>query len=164
MTRCTASGKPAEGPEDAPTPTEKTILDGQKADHWVLCETERAKGFVRPVRTGYVHVGPPGPRFPLRDLTDEERQRTEGSGWVKFEPYPPGFKGSALGKYWSQVDIDKVDKGCGVLTTMGRSIAETYARQPGYYGSTWCCGCRAYIDVGERGEFVWDGTKERVGT
>jgi hypothetical protein len=164
MTRCTSSGRPAENPEDAPVPTERKLGDGQHADHWVLCETERAKGFVRPVREKYQHVGIAGPKFPLRDLTDEERERTAGSGWVKFEPYPAGYKGSATGRYWTQAKIDSIGKGCGTVTSMPRSIAETYARSPGYYGSTFCCGCGTYLKVGVDGEFVWDGTTERVGT
>ena len=28
---------------------------------------------------------------------------------------------------------------CGTVTTMGQSIAETYARQPNFYGGTFCC-------------------------
>lgn len=53
---------------------------------------------------------------------------------------------------------------CGVVTRMGPSIAETYARNPKFYGSTFCCGCNQYLPVGEHGEFVWDGTDQKVGT
>lgn len=53
---------------------------------------------------------------------------------------------------------------CGVVTRMSRTIAETYARQPDFYSGTFCCGCRDHFPVGKDGEFVWDGTKERVGT
>ena len=53
---------------------------------------------------------------------------------------------------------------CGVVTTMGQALAETYARQPGFYSGTFCCGCAAHFPVGEDGEFVWDGTNEKVGT
>lgn len=52
---------------------------------------------------------------------------------------------------------------CGTVTTMGRKLAETYARDPKFYGATFCVGCRAHRPVGEAGEFVWlDGSK--VGT
>ncbi|NHN55785.1 hypothetical protein G9U51_08345 [Calidifontibacter sp. DB0510] len=52
---------------------------------------------------------------------------------------------------------------CGTVTTMGLPIAETYARNPGFYGGTFCAGCCAHFPVGEQGEFTWlDGTK--VGT
>ena len=53
---------------------------------------------------------------------------------------------------------------CGVVTTMGQTIAETYARDPHFYSGTFCCGCGAHFPVGADGEFVWDGTDERVGT
>jgi hypothetical protein len=43
------------------------------------------------------------------------------------------------------------------------AIAETYARQPTFYGATFCCHCGTHLPVGEQGEFVWeDGS--RVGT
>lgn len=53
---------------------------------------------------------------------------------------------------------------CGVATTMGQTIAETYARDPKFYSGTFCCGCRAHFPVGPDGEFIWDGTDEKVGT
>lgn len=53
---------------------------------------------------------------------------------------------------------------CGTVTTMARALAETYARDPKFYGGTFCCGCGAHLPVGEAGEFVWDGTEEKVGT
>lgn len=53
---------------------------------------------------------------------------------------------------------------CGVVTTMGLALAETYARDPHFYSGTFCCGCGTHFPVGENGEFVWDGTDERVGT
>lgn len=53
---------------------------------------------------------------------------------------------------------------CGVITTMGLSLAETYARDPYFYSGTFCCGCGTHFPVGDDGEFVWDGTKEKVGT
>lgn len=53
---------------------------------------------------------------------------------------------------------------CGTKTTMPAACAETYAVQPEYYGSTFCCGCRDYFPVGADGEFVWPGTDQKVGT
>ena len=94
------------------TPDHRDInpATGQQKAYVVLSAEERAKGFVRPVRTAYVH-----------------------------------------------------DK-CGVLTTMGMALAETYARDPGFYSGTFCVGCRAHFPVGADGEFTWDGTAEKVGT
>jgi hypothetical protein len=49
---------------------------------------------------------------------------------------------------------------CGTTTTMGRTIAETYARDPKFYGATFCCNCGSHFPVGENGEFEWeDGSK-----
>lgn len=53
---------------------------------------------------------------------------------------------------------------CGAVTTMGQTLAETYARDPAFYSGTFCVGCRAHFPVGEDGQFVWDGTDEKVGT
>lgn len=50
---------------------------------------------------------------------------------------------------------------CGAVTTMSQAIAETYARQPSFYGSTYCVHCRMHRPVGE---FVWDGTDQAVGS
>lgn len=52
---------------------------------------------------------------------------------------------------------------CGTATTMGQPIAETYARDPHFYGGTFCAGCRSHFPVGADGQFVWDGTDEKVG-
>jgi len=53
---------------------------------------------------------------------------------------------------------------CGTPTTMGQTIAETYARDPFFYNGTFCCACGAHFPVGPKGEFVWTGTNEKVGT
>lgn len=87
---------------------------GLQKGYVVLSAEERAKGFVRPVRTAYVHDT------------------------------------------------------CGKVTTMARSLAETYARDPKFYSGTFCSTCRSHFPVGEDGQFRWyedDGsTGERVGT
>lgn len=54
-----------------------------------------------------------------------------------------------------------VHKSCGTLTTMGVALAETYARDPKFYGGTFCAGCRKHFPVAE---FVWEGTDEVVGS
>ena len=53
---------------------------------------------------------------------------------------------------------------CGGVTTMGQTLAETYARDPKFYSGTFCCHCGAHFPVGPKGEFVWAGSDERVGT
>lgn len=163
----TTNGQPpAPGHEDAPAP-QPVGPDGQHGAYWVLTPEELAKGFVRPVRNSYSHVGAPPPKQ-LRDLTDEENEHHRGRGYVKFEQYGPE-RAPSVGRFWTAEQLDKVGKGCGTITTMGRQIAETYAAQPDYYGSTFCVKCGTHLPVGEFGEFVWvDGlgriTSERVGT
>lgn len=73
----------------------------------VLSETERAKGFVRPVRRTYVHTV------------------------------------------------------CGTATTMGQALAETYARDPKFYGGTYCVGCQMHKPVAE---FRWGDDGSVVGS
>jgi hypothetical protein len=123
----------------------------------VLSEAERAKGFVRPVRHSYRHVGIQ-PVNPLRDLTEEERTAHADGGYVKFEEYPPD-RDPVSGRFWTQEQLDA--RGCGSTTTMGSALAETYARDPGFYGSTYCVHCMKHLPVGE---FVWEGSEERVGS
>lgn len=146
---------------DDPDKVDRTIgPDGMQRSYLVLSEEERAKGYVRPLRWSYQHVGIPGPAHPLRDLTEDERATFPD--FAKFEPYPSG--GSVTGRFWTQEDLDRVGDGCGVITTMGFELAATYARSPGFYGGTFCAGCRKHFPVGANGEFVWVGTTERVGT
>lgn len=52
--------------------------------------------------------------------------------------------------------------GCGALTTMSLPLAQTYARDPHFYGATYCVRCRKHLPVGEHGEFVWDGPYDPV--
>lgn len=91
------------GSDDEPVPQAEVYL--------VLSAAERAKGFVRPVRSSYVHDDPV--------------------------------------------------QGCGVVTSMGSALAETYARKPDYYGSTYCVGCRRHRPVTE---FHWDKDGKVVGS
>jgi hypothetical protein len=53
---------------------------------------------------------------------------------------------------------------CHTDTTMGQTIAETYARDPYFYCGTFCVNCRAHFPVGPKGEFVWANSQEKVGT
>lgn len=50
---------------------------------------------------------------------------------------------------------------CGAVTTMGQALSETYARDPSFYGATYCCTCRMHRPVGE---FVWDKDGSVVGS
>ncbi len=71
----------------------------QNNKYLVLSDEEKQKGFIRPVRSYYIHDT------------------------------------------------------CGSLTKMGISIAETYARDPKFYGFTYCVACSKHLPVSE---FKWE--------
>lgn len=50
---------------------------------------------------------------------------------------------------------------CGVETKMGLALCETYARNPKFYGSTYCVGCKTHLPVGE---FKWSEDNQIVGS
>lgn len=50
---------------------------------------------------------------------------------------------------------------CGSVTTMGRALSETYARDPSFYGATFCVRCNRHLPVAE---FTWTADGERVGS
>lgn len=129
----------------------------------ILSEEERAKGFIRPLRRSYIHVGN-YPKYPLRDLTPEEHERYDRFGYVKEEAYPEGCpekidNPSVVGRFWTQADLDK--KACQTVTRMGLPLCETYARDPKFYGSTYCVGCQKHLPVAE---FKWAEDNEIVGS
>lgn len=51
--------------------------------------------------------------------------------------------------------------GCGALTSMGLALCETYAKNPKFYGATYCCGCQMHRPVSE---FCWDEDGQVVGS
>lgn len=53
---------------------------------------------------------------------------------------------------------------CGVVTSMGITLSETYAAKPDFYGATYCVGCQMHRPVGVDGEFVWDVDGTKVGS
>jgi hypothetical protein len=50
---------------------------------------------------------------------------------------------------------------CGTVTTMGRALAETYARDPSFYSGTFYVNCGKHFALDQ---FVWAGTSEQVGS
>jgi hypothetical protein len=50
---------------------------------------------------------------------------------------------------------------CGTRTKMGYALAGTYARQPDFYGSTYCVFCSMHKPVSE---FVWEKDGSVVGS
>lgn len=51
---------------------------------------------------------------------------------------------------------------CGTDTRMSQDIAETYARDPGFYSGTFCVNCGKHLPLDQ---FVWkDAPDEKVGS
>jgi len=137
----------------------------QHEAYLVLSEEERAKGFIRPVRRSYVHVGyndKTSFKNEIKPLTPEQQERYKDQ-YVAYVEYDESEqRGAVVGRYFTTEQLEHYKKkGCGTLTTMGQTLAETYARDPKFYGATYCCGCQKHLAVDE---FVWDGTQERVGS
>ena len=82
----------------------------QSKAYLVLSDEELDKGFIRPIRTSYLHLI------------------------------------------------------CNTVTTMSYELAATYARQPNFYGATYCCRCSMHLPVGPDGEFIWEPDGSKVGT
>jgi hypothetical protein len=134
--------------------------NGMQQCYLILPDGER-KNLVRPVYRTYTHVGI-RPKHPTRDLTPEEHEHYGHVGYVKLEEYPqlddrfnPAQR-AVRGRFWTQAQLTS---GCGTQTTMAQELAETYAADPSFYGSTYCVNCRGHFPVGAAGEFIWpDGT------
>jgi hypothetical protein len=93
-----------------------------------------------------------------RDIIDNGPRKGQQKGYVVLSEAEraKGFVRPVRRSY--------VHEKCGVVTTMGQSLAETYARDPFFYSGTFCCGCGTHFPVGEDGEFLWDGSSEKVGS
>lgn len=72
-------------------------------------------------------------------LSEEERQK----GFVR--PYRDKY----------------IHTACGVETRMGRELSETYARNPKFYGATYCAHCHMHRPVSE---FTWSTDGQVVGS
>jgi hypothetical protein len=152
------NGKPV-----SPDHREINPQTGQQKDYVVLAEEERAKGFVRPLRCSYIHRGIVSPEG-LRDLTGDEKAKYANFNYVKYQAYPSSAN-PVVGRFWTQEQLDR--HGCNSITTMSLPIAETYARQPTFYGATFCTGCHKHLPLNE---FYWldpktnQPTGEQLGT
>lgn len=141
--------------------------NGQNEAYLVLPAEELAKGFVRPYRDAYVHVGRKLDYKNIHKiLTEEEKKEYTHKSYVAVMTILTKEDGSFLGgTYVTQDELMAWEKGerfggCGTLTTMNRTISETYARNPKFYGATFCCGCGRHLPVNE---FFWANTEIEVG-
>lgn len=132
--------------EAASAPAAINPATGQHRAYWVLSEAERAQGFVRPVRHSYLHRG--------RKVCGKPRDGDVDLACV-MEPAHPGECSQ-----WTRVRPEHRERlrahgllgGCGAVTSMSNAIAETYARDPKFYGATFCSKCREHIPLRE---FAW---------
>lgn len=137
---------------------------GMQKGYVVLSDEERAKGFVRPVRTAYRHVGQKvcgklvgDPGFKLGGPRSICTMKPDHEGEciiTKTVTQPEHARAMS----------DHTLGGCNTVTTMAQALAETYARDPNFYSGTFCAHCKEHFPVGVEGEFVWEGSDERVGT
>lgn len=155
---CTTTGEPVEKVR-----AEQTEETGQHKGYVVLCPDERAKGFVRPYRDAYKHVG----RSICGKLIHTDPDKRLG-GQRPVCDQANGHDGPCDSSYRvvSQPDHAAIERshrigGCGSVTTMGRALSETYARDPKFYGATFCCTCNRHLPVAE---FVWTADGMQVGS
>lgn len=153
--QCTTTGEPVEQVR-----AEQTNETGQHKGYVVLCEDERKKGFARPYRDAYKHVGarlcgkrmiPEGTNPAIYVCTGEPDHDRECCSWT-----PVGSVSIAV----RAADTHMLG-GCGSVTTMGRALSETYARDPKFYGTTFCVACNKHLPVAE---FTWTEDGARVGS
>lgn len=122
---CTTNGKPV-----AEVRANQTNETGQHDGYIVLCPDERAKGFIRPYRDAYKHIG-------------------------RLEPVRGDIE------HGDDPIISSRVGGCGSVTTMGRALSETYARNNSFYSHTFCVSCNRHLPVAE---FVWTADGQEVGS
>lgn len=153
---CTTSGEPVDQVRAA-----QTEATGQHKAYIVLCEEERRKGFVRPYRDIYRHVG----RSVCAKIVDSAGVL---GGPRRICDLPEGHEGACDESYRTVTQPEHAELlrthrlgGCGTITTMGRDLSETYARDPTFYGETFCVACNKHLPVAE---FVWDADGQQVGS
>ena len=105
------------------------------SDGRTLCTTSGEA----PSKVRAEQVEPAGQHKSYIVLCEEERRK----GFVR--PYRDAYKHAA----------------CGTVTTMGRALSETYARDPSFYGATFCVRCDAHFPVAQ---FTWTADGEIVGS
>lgn len=153
--RATVSGRAPEDPAVPGAPAPIDPVTGQHKDHYVLPEEERAKGYIRPLRFSYTHAGRLVCGKPKNKNPDQLEGEEVPDIWVCLGA--PGHEGPCGTPGYGR---NRNVIGCQTSTRMPASIAETWAADPKYYGETFCVGCKKYLPVGE---FVWDGSIERLG-
>ncbi len=148
------------------TGLQKTKDNGQNEMYLVLSKEERDKGYKRPFRDCYIHKGRHYEHKP--EMLDRDYVNNNGKIYAALVTVLLDECGDPKGRaYLTQKEVDDYNNkggyvgGCESSTTMHYDIAETYARDPHFYGATFCVTCGTHLPVGE---FVWEGTDEKVGS
>jgi hypothetical protein len=128
----------------------------------VMTEEEKSKGYIRPFRDSYIHVGINWNKTP------HEIKPSDDGKYAAILYYVQNENGKFIGgQYITQKELNQIREGngftggCGTVTKMNNSIAETYAVNPKFYNSTFCVGCGKHLPVSQ---FVWKDTNEEVGS
>lgn len=151
---CTTNGKPVDEVRKG-----QTNSTGQHDGYIVLCPDERAKGFVRPYRDAYKHVGW---RIRRCQVTQQEPSDENPHQCNKALTHDGVCSFDTLMLLHGPIEfLHRREGGCGAVTTMGRALSETYARDPKFYGATFCVNCNAHYLVDQ---FVWTADGEQVGS
>jgi hypothetical protein len=128
--------------------------EGQNECYLILSEEERAKGFIRPYRDSYIHIGKKVDRggmiIPLEEVTKDNESwqklynnETGYAAYLKYseDRYPVTGKFLTHSEYKAILEARDYIGGCNSETVMGKALSETYARDPKFYGATFCTGC-----------------------
>jgi hypothetical protein len=83
----------------------------------------------------------------------EDRSHTENRGDGQQKGYVVLSPEERAKGFVKPVRKSYIHQKCGTLTTMGRSLAETYARDPNFYSGTFCVGCGAHFNLDQ---FDWE--------
>jgi hypothetical protein len=121
----------------------RTILDAASAAS--LGGREIMAATTDPSDPGIKQIRPDGQQEKYLVLSEEERAK----GFIR--PVRDSYKHLA----------------CGTVTIMGHALAETYARDPKFYGGTFCCACGGHfplLDGDGKANFVWDKDGSPVGS
>ena len=83
----------------------------------------------------------------------EDRSHTEDRGDGQQKGYVVLSPEERAKGFVKPVRRSYIHEKCGTLTTMGRALCETYARDPRFYSGTFCCGCGTHFSLDQ---FHWE--------
>lgn len=140
------------GFEQAAAPGPINPVTGQHTSYWILNEDERKKGFVRPVRRTYVHVGRRICGKPASDSVVAQMVVKCKDGEIYVCASEPAHEGECFAllvkmtaKHAERFLTKGLLGGCDTVTTMSLDIAQTYARDPNFYSAGMCVRCKEHF-------------------